>query len=380
MAKPYVIDADGHVAESEVDWAARLEPALRDRAPRLIDVNGRTRCLIEGHIWPIAEGPGQGNSGPFSDDLPWDRVYREGMRHPAARLVDMDAEGIDVAVLFGTYIGLSFPNVGDPRLAVGLARAYNDWLAEYCAAAPERLKGVALLPVQDVPAAVAELERATTRLGHVTGMLPTNVHGKNLDHPDLDPLYDAAAALGVPLSVHAGVGHNGVLGQYGTPAAGTDRFDRFFFTHCVAFPFEQMIAVLSVVCGGVLDRFPTLRIGFFEAGCGWLPYWMQRMDEHYERLRPQVPLLQRPPSEHVRGERFFVSCDADEETLPEVVAHVGAERILYASDYAHWDSNFPNSVRLIAERETLAAPAKAQILGANAARFFGLPIPAGAGA
>ena len=121
-----------------------------------------------------------------------------------------------------------------------------------------------------------------------------------------------------------------------------------------------MIAVLSVVCGGVLDRFPNLRIGFFEAGCGWLPYWMQRMDEHYERLRPQVPLLQRPPSEHVRGERFFVSCDADEETLPEVAAHVGAEHILYASDYAHWDSNFPNSVRLIAERETLAAPARAQ--------------------
>ena len=183
MLKPYVIDADGHVAESEVDWAARLEPALRDRAPRLIEVNGRTRCLIEGHIWPIAEGPGQGNSGPFSDDLPWDRVYREGMRHPTARLVDMDVEGIDVAVLFGTYIGLSFPNVGDPRLAVGLARAYNDWLAEYCAAAPDRLKGVALLPVQDVPAAVAELERATTRLGHVTGMLPTNLHGKNLDQP-----------------------------------------------------------------------------------------------------------------------------------------------------------------------------------------------------
>jgi predicted TIM-barrel fold metal-dependent hydrolase len=376
MAKPYVIDADGHVLENEVDWAQRLEPAYRERAPRVLEVNGRNRCLVEGRLYPIPEGPGQGNSGPFSDDMPWDRLYREGMRNPTARLADMDAEGIDVAVLFGTYIGLTLPNLADPGLATALARAYNDWLAEYCAAAPGRLKGVALLPIQDVACAVAELERATARLGHVTAMLPTNVHGRNLDHPDLYPLYDAAEQLGIPLSVHAGVGHNGLPGHYGTEAAGTERFDRFFYTHCVAFPFEQMIAVLCIVCGGVLDRFPRLRVGFFEAGVGWLPYWMQRMDEHYERLRPQVPLLRRPPSEHVRGERFFISCDPDEETLPEVVAHVGADRILYASDYAHWDSSFPDSVRLIAERDGLSDAAKAQILGGNAARFLNLSPPA----
>ena len=376
MAKPYVIDADGHVLENEVDWGARLEPAYRERAPRVVEVNGRNRCLIEGRLYPIPEGPGQGNSGPFSEHMRWENLYREGMRNPRARLADMDVEGIDVAILFGTYIGLTLPNVADPGLAVALARAYNDWLAEYCAAAPERLKGVALLPVQDVAGAVAELERATARLGHVTAMLPTNRHGQNLDHPDFYPVYDAAEQLGVPLSVHAGVGHNGLPGHYGTEAAGTERFDRFFYTHCVAFPFEQMIAVLCIVCGGVMDRFPRLRVGFFEAGVGWLPYWLQRMDEHYERLSPQVPLLERPPSEHVRGERFFISCDADEETLPDVVAHLGEDCILYASDYAHWDSNFPNSVRYIAERDTLSETAKAKILGENAARFLNLPLPA----
>jgi hypothetical protein len=375
VAKPYVIDADGHVAEHEVDWEDRIDAAYRDRAPRIIPVNGRNRCLVEGRIYPIPEGPGQGNSGPFSPDMDWSRLYRAGMHQPEARIADMDQEGIDVAVLFGTYIGLTLPNLADPGLAAALARAYNDWLAEFCGDAPDRLKGVALLPVQDVPAAVAELERATTQLGHVTGMLSTNLHGKNLDHPDFYPLYDAAQSLGVPLSVHAGVGHNGVPGHYGTQAAGAERFDRFFYTHMVSFPFEQMIATLCVVCGGVLDRFPRLRIGFFEAGVGWLPYWLQRMDEHYERLRPQVPLLERPPSEHVRGDRFFMSCDPDEETLPDVVARVGEDRILYASDYAHWDSNFPNSVRYIAENPALTDSAKAKILGGNAARFLGLPLP-----
>jgi len=378
VAKPYVIDADGHVAEHEVDWAARLDPAYRDRAPRILEVNGRNRCLVEGRIYPIPEGPGQGNSGPFSPDMDWSRLYRAGMRDPQARIADMDQEGIDVAVLFGTYIGLTLPNLADPGLAVAVARAYNDWLAEFCAAAPDRLKGVALVPLQDVPAAIAELERATSRLGHITAMLPTNLHGKNLDHPDFYPFYDAAQQLGVPLSVHAGVGHNGLPGHYGTQNAGSERFDRFFFTHLVAFPFEQMIATACVVCGGVLDRFPGLRIGFFEAGVGWLPYWLQRMDEHYERLRPQVPLLTRPPSEHVRGDRFFISCDPDEETLPDVVARVGEDRILYASDYAHWDSNFPNSVRYIAENLNLSDTAKAKILGGNAARFLGLPLPVGA--
>ena len=366
-----IIDADGHAVDAE--------PAYRDRAPRILDVNGRNRCLVEGRIYPIPEGPGQGNSGPFSPDMDWSRLYRAGMRDPQARLADMDVEGIDVAVLFGTYIGLTLPNLADPGLAVAVAHAYNDWLAEFCAAAPDRLKGVALVPLQDVPAAVAELERASTKLGHVTAMLPTNLHGQNLDHPDLYPFYDAAQSLGVPLSVHAGVGHNGVPGHYGTQNAGTERFDRFFFTHLVAFPFEQMIATACVVCGGVLDRFPRLRVGFFEAGVGWLPYWLQRMDEHYERLRPQVPLLERPPSEHLRGECFFISCDPDEEMLPDVVARLGDDRILYASDYAHWDSNFPNSVRYIADNSALSDTAKAKILGGNTARFLGLSVPVGAG-
>jgi len=372
MAERLVIDADGHVLEEHVNWQERIDPAFRDRAPHLFrDFRNRPRALIEGRVWPIAEGPALGNPGIFSKDFPIKERYRPGMSEPAARLEDMDREGIDVAVLFGTMIGLSAANIADPRLADAVCRAYNDWLAEYCSCDQSRLKGVALVPLQDTGLAVRELERAVQELGMPTAALPTNIHGKNLDHPDLYAFYDAAQSLDVPLCCHAGVGHNGVPGVYGTQNAGTERFDVYFFTHAVSFPFEQMIATISVIGGGIMDLYPRLRFAFMEAGAGWLPYWTERMDEHFELLRPQVPRLQRRPSEHVKGGRIFVSCDPDEETLPDVLKHVGEGIILYASDYCHWDSRYPDSVRLIEQQEGLSDHAKSKVLGLNALGFFG---------
>ncbi|HEY7560347.1 MAG TPA: amidohydrolase family protein [Candidatus Binatia bacterium] len=372
MENELVIDADGHVIEEGINWQERLDVSFRERAPQIYrDFRNRPRILMEGRVWPIVDGPGLGNPGIFSENWSMENRYRKGMRDPTARLEDMDFEGIDVAVLFGTLIGLAAANIADPGLANAICRAYNDWLAEFCAREPTRLKGVALLPLQDVGLAVAELERATGKLAMPTAMLPTNVHGKNLDHPDFYPLYDAVQELGVPLCCHAGVGHNGMPGVYGTQNAGSERFDVYFYTHAVSFPFEQMIAMISLMGGGIMDLYPRLRFAFMEAGAGWLPYWAERMDEHFEMLRPQVPKLKRLPSEHIGGGRIFVSCDPDEKMLPQVLELVGEDVVIYASDYCHWDSRFPDSVRLIADRNNLAEKAKRKILGENALRFFG---------
>jgi hypothetical protein len=372
MENELVIDADGHVIEEGINWQERLDVSFRERAPQIYrDFRNRPRILMEGRVWPIVDGPGLGNPGIFSENWSMENRYRKGMRDPTARLEDMDFEGIDVAVLFGTLIGLAAANIADPGLANAICRAYNDWLAEFCAREPTRLKGVALLPLQDVGLAVAELERATGKLAMPTAMLPTNVHGKNLDHPDFYPLYDAVQELGVPLCCHAGVGHNGMPGVYGTQNAGSERFDVYFYTHAVSFPFEQMIAMISLIGGGIMDLYPRLRFAFMEAGAGWLPYWAERMDEHFEMLRPQVPKLKRLPSEHIGGGRIFVSCDPDEKMLPQVLELVGEDVVIYASDYCHWDSRFPDSVRLIADRNNLAEKAKRKILGENALRFFG---------
>ncbi|MBI3077441.1 MAG: amidohydrolase family protein, partial [Deltaproteobacteria bacterium] len=296
-----------------------------------------------------------------------DRKFREGMFDPGLRLQDMDLEGIDQAVLFGSVLdAMAVSALQDKALAAGLAAAYNDWLAEYCAADPRRLKGVALVPMQNIPAAVAEARRAVTRRGMVALLAAPNVGGRNLDHPEFEPLYQAVEDLDVPLCIHVG------LGRYGSLAAGTERFDNYFFTHLVGHPFEQIIALACMTAGGVLERHPRLRVVFLEAGCSWVPYWLERLDEHYEVMHTLVPDLPRRPSEYVRRGQCCFSCEPEEEGIPYVLERLGEDVVLFASDYAHFDSKFPKSVKIILEREDLSPSAKRKILRENAARLYRL--------
>jgi len=154
------VDADGHLEEVHVNWKERLPQRYQAMAPeRRPAGNGQSRLFIEGKAWPKPSGPGLGVGGPYSRPHP----RREGMQDPKARLVDMDSEGVDVAVLFGGSFAGTIPALEDAALAIELARARNTWVAEYCAQNPSRLKGTAVLPQQDIPASVTELRRAVTR-------------------------------------------------------------------------------------------------------------------------------------------------------------------------------------------------------------------------
>ncbi|MEE9284992.1 MAG: amidohydrolase family protein [Dehalococcoidia bacterium] len=362
-----VIDADGHVSESaEIDWQAYLDDRLKPLAPqRRVDDDGMVSYVVEGRT---TRSEGQGAGIKASLVTKGNKLsFRPGMTDPEARMTDMDLEGIDVAVLFGGRIGLGVSGLVDAELATGLARAYNDWLAGYCAAHPDRLKGVAAIALQDIDQAVRELHRAVDELGMVGVAIPTNFGGRNLDDPYFHPFYEAAQGLDVPVCVH--------IASYTTATpnvqgACIERFDKFFFTHSVLHPFEQMMAAASLLCEGVLERFPTLRVAFMEAGAGWVPYWMHRLDEHYERLRTSVG-ASRAPSEFFRSEQVFVSCEPDEPLLPAVLELVGEDRIVYASDYCHYDCSFPESAELIRRRSDLSDGAKSKVLGGNALKLFG---------
>jgi predicted TIM-barrel fold metal-dependent hydrolase len=291
-----------------------------------------------------------------------------GMSDPRARLPDMDAEGIDLAVLYGTTIAFHASSTYDWRFSQALCRAWNDWAAEYCAANPERLKFAALVPLGDATAAAEEGERAVREGGAVGITFLPNHMGRSLDQTYFDPVYAAAQRLDVPICVHGNTGSSKFSQAIGA-------HDNWLITHALAFPMGLIHALASVVCGGVLERFPTLRVAFLEGGCGWLPFFMDRFDEHVEKLPALAPWLSKPPSEHIRGGQVFITCEPEED-LAYPLSRLGEDVIMYASDYAHWDSEFPDSARKIAERPELTEGQKAKILRENAARFYRLPVPA----
>jgi uncharacterized protein len=372
MVRDLVIDADGHCTEPTDELAKWLPADYVHRSPTSVkDHQGRSYNLIEGRITSRREGLGPGVSPPFS---PRARTgSRPGMRDPVQRLVDMDEEGIDVAVIFGTPIALSVNGLRDKGLAGALCHAVNRWLTEeYLVPDPKRLKGVGLIPCQDPPAAAKELEFLARQPGIVSAMLPTNVYGINLGDRRFDPIYAAAQETGMPLAVHPQTGHDGEYGLYGVMGAGSERMEKYAYVHTTAFVFEPMIALMHMICEGVFDRYPRLKVAYVEGACGWVPFWAERLDEHFEKLQPQWPLLERKPSEIIRSSQIAFTCEPEEHTLPFVLDCIGESQVMYASDYHHWDCEFPDSVRLLSSIEGLSAERKPVVLGRNAARWFQL--------
>jgi len=351
-----VIDIDGHVREADDLWQHYLEPPFRIRAPRIDKVpNGQLLFLLEGkrhHRKP--------DESPFrikSDDSPVNE-HRDLATDPHGRLKDMDRDGIERGMLFPSA-ALYLPSVEEEAYAVALCRAYNNWLYDYCGADRKRLMGVGVIPVQDTRRVILELKFKAVFVR------PNPVKGRTLDDPYYDRLYKTLQDFGAPLMVHEG------SGAY-LPTAGADRFPgQWFFTHTVSHPFEQMLASLSLICKGTLERHPDLQVVFLESGAGWLPYWLWRMDEHYEILPFQVAWLKMKPSDYFRRQ-CYTSCEPDETRLGEVIEAIGAERVLFASDYPHWDAKLSGSPQAIMDRTDIGFDAKKKIMGENAIRLLHL--------
>jgi uncharacterized protein len=350
-----VIDADGHVAEPPEIWEKYLPPEFMIYAPRRVrDEGDRQRNVVAGQLLPLIPTAPEWSS----PDRPTGGV------DPEARLVDMDSEGIERSILFPTT-GLFFGGIADAEIETLLCRAYNDWLADFCSTDPARLVGVAMVPQGDLDAAVVEVRRAATEFGFCGVMVRPNVlHGRNLHHPDYEPLWTAAEELGLTVSVHEGTTLN-------MPHQSGDRFDDFSFRHACSHPHEQQMGCLSLTCGGVLERHPGLRAVFLESGCGWMPSWLERLDEHMEHWAHATKPLPLEPSEYF-ARQCFVSTEPNEKTLPQVLQVLGDDNIVFASDYPHPDGIFPGVVAALSERTDVSDVAKTKILATNAARCFGL--------
>lgn len=361
-----VVDADGHVVEPRRAWADVPE----EHRPRITrDRHGYEHVVVgDTEVLAVPLGTLATPGSHFGDPdryTPLEEAHPGGW-DPVRRLSDMDAEGIDQAVLYPS-IGLYFWALDDPRPVVSLARAYNDWLAGYCTADPTRLFGAAMLPLHDPAAAVAELRRSVDQLGFRAAFVrPNPCCGRSLCDPAYEPVWEAAEELGVPVGVHEG-------SSVTIPTLGSDRPFNPLVLHAVSHSFEEMLAFAQLVAFGVLDRHPGLKVVFLESSGGWLPFWLERLDEQAEGFGAYCPSMSLRPSEYF-ARQCWISFEVDESALPALVPFVGGERIVWGSDYPHHDATFPGAVAALRRTVAPCAPdVQARVLGANAACAYGLP-------
>jgi predicted TIM-barrel fold metal-dependent hydrolase len=366
-----VIDSDGHVLEPANLWQEYIDPKFRDQAPYFIkhDNGGEQFWMTDG--FTVGDGSktigecgsiGQ-RDGEYSDGAPPYAESTKGGFDPHARIPDMDKELVDAVFLYPT-LGLFLDVVTDPDQATANARAYNRWLADYCSAYPDRLHGVACLPLQSVEGAIQELRFCTKELGFRSAFLrPNPYNGRPLHHKDFDPVWEAAQELDIAVGIHGG-GAQANLGD--------DRFpysESFAMNHCVVHTFEMMAAAVSLIMGGVCERFPRLRIGFLEASGGWMPAWLDRMDRHFDDQGMNDLSLTVLPSE-IFARQCYIAYEPVETTIAFGAQAMGANKILFATDYPHHDG-FWGAAKMI-KRLDLDPDVEAQVLGGGAKEFYGL--------
>ncbi len=364
-----VIDADGHICEPEVVWTDYTRAAFRDRVLQVRTENGESFVAVEGRD-RRGEGPGPANAcipGGMAPDarVTWADIL-PGSWNPAARLEVMAEEGIDRALLFPS-IHLLWGDIHDPEVAAETCRAYNNWMGDFCRESPERLFGMGIVPLQSPALAVAEARRLRA-LG-LSGFIsrPERYNGVALYDAECDPLWQVAVDAGLDLAIHGSFGSR-------MPGFSTGRYeDNVFYDHMIAHPFGQMAVMMDLVAGGVLDRYPNLRVGFFESGLGWIPYWLDRLDEHFEVMGHHTPWLKRRPSE-IFASQCFVSMEADEvEGLAWMRGRELGHCVLWGSDYPHFDSTYPGAYAAAAETFAAAGTGVAeQVVLSNPARFMGI--------
>jgi predicted TIM-barrel fold metal-dependent hydrolase len=368
------VDADGHILEPASLWEDYLEERYRARAMRIQrDSNGLEYLEIDGKA---SERTNRGSIGLMGamgeeDARPGpDRLYMDhipfGAGDPTERVTLLDQENLDATVLYPT-IGLLWEcELEDPELSLAYQRAYNRWIADFCRDSRGRLVPIAHLTLLDPEGSAAELERAVAdgcRGGFVCPFTHTKrAHG----HADHDALFRKASELGVPLAIHPTFEPD-----WATPVRfqGLRKESPFFYNVMLRQGMQQ--AFLSFFALGTLERFPELRLGVLESGCGWVGAFLDRMDAIFDTASRAVIPLEEKPS-HYFARQCFISGDPDETAAPHMIDHVGSDRFMWATDYPHPDhpGTWVNALEQFVA--PLSAETRAKVLGENVRRIYGL--------
>jgi predicted TIM-barrel fold metal-dependent hydrolase len=249
---------------------------------------------------------------------------------PFGQLAAMDHAGIDIGCFVPTWASyLLAVDESPPDFSTSVARVYNDWLAAYCRTAPRRLVPAGVIPRHDPAAALAELQRVGDLGFPAIVTRPNPIAGRTLGHPDWEPLWRACAERGLAVLLHEGT-HARVT------TVGADRFSTRFAQHACSHPMEHMLAFASLLEAGVLERHPSLRVGFLEAGAGWVPFWLRRLDYEFEQLRGEVRgCIEARPSDYFKRQ-CWVSIEGD-DPVEQIAREIGIDRLVFGTDYPHVD-------------------------------------------
>ncbi len=362
-----LISADSHFNEPGDLFTKRVPKKFVDRAPHM-------KSFPEGDAWIFDGLPEPRNFGwnacagmPPEKMTAWMRFdeMRKGGYDPAERLKEQDRDGVTAEVMYPTpSLQSAIAITEDPEFHLALVQAYNDWVSEYVAYAPDRFCGLVLLPNRaDSKVAVQEMERVLGRPGMRGVMAAAYPAATTVMSDEEDYLWAAITERDVPFNIHVALGmvaprpHKAKLPGYG----------RFFDApnRCIEFVFN-----------GVFDRFPTLKVAFAEVDFGWVPYVKEQIDNNYQRLEKVNHFgLKRMPSEYI-DEHFYFGYMTDSFGLKNL-NFMNPERVLWSTDYPHISADYPYSWRTIqASMSGVPAPIKAAILHGNAEKLYGFPTTA----
>ncbi len=371
-----VIDSDLHIMEPVDLWERYIDGPFQAAAPRGTAASASDLSLLhpDGRMWgrdPIRAQPTgrpQGRSAAVNEER-FGEHFRRGYSNQV-QLEAMDTEGIDVGVIYPSrgLHALGEPEM-DPPLAAAMARAYNNWLYDFCQADPGRLLGAGMVSVFDIEDAVAESRRAVEELGFRAIFLrPNIVGGRNWYDAYYEPLWSTLEELEVPLGFHEAIFT--ALPQVGS-IFGANSMLRHTFCH----PVEQMQAVAAFAAGGVFARHPGLRVAFLEGNCSWLPFLLWRLDEHWEQSGDVwAPEVSMAPSEYFKRQGY-ASVEGDEEPVKYVIQDMGNENLVFSTDYPHGDSKYPVAVERFLDLP-ITDDDKRKILWDNCADLYGAAVPA----
>jgi len=397
------IDSDGHILEHPTAMLDYAPAKYRDRIWHIeTDADGQEWEVFDG-MRAQANGRALAGTAGFPDELV-DKVRLGEVKYsevrPAAwdaklRLQDMDMDHIDVSVLYPTMM-LGLQAAPDLDFGVAQAQAYNNWVSDHVQEGEGRLYGAGALPpihdVDGVQAAADEIRRVAELPGMVSVFMRPNpaVDWKPFNDEVYDPIWGAAQDTGLPIAMHPflaadlpgacqGLRLNDIRPN---PEATVnysqtqrrDALNNIYFTQAIANPVDVMSAICMLTAGGACERFPGAKFIMLEANGGWLAPWLERLDHHARKFPWDVPWLKMLPSEYFRRQ-MWISFDPDESMLRMTAESplVGADRIIWASDYPHPDAKFPGVTEELAEAlDGLSLEQKRQITSESAKALYGI--------